>query len=117
MSASSVLAAVTDADFADRVLAAPGVVVVDCWAAWCTPCLTLAPVLERLAEAYRDRASVVTLDADANQETVVKFNVRSLPAVLVFRNGVVVARHSGIHGDLPKNQPAGFRHDHGSVHA
>ncbi|HEY0929633.1 MAG TPA: bacillithiol system redox-active protein YtxJ [Gemmatimonas sp.] len=95
MSASSVLPAVTDADFAERVLAAPGLVLVDVWAAWCTPCLTLSPVLERLADAYRGKAQVVTLDADANVETVVKYDVRSLPSVLAFRNGALVSRQSG----------------------
>lgn len=95
MSASSVLPAVTDADFVDLVLGAPDLVLVDVWAAWCTPCLTLSPVLERLAEAYRGRMRVVTLDADANVETVVKYDVRALPTVLAFRGGVLVARQSG----------------------
>jgi thioredoxin 1 len=95
MSVSSVLPAVTDADFADVVHGAPGLVLVDVWAAWCTPCLTLSPVLERLAAAYQGRMQVVTLDADANVETVVKHDVRALPTVLAFRGGVLVARQSG----------------------
>lgn len=95
MSASSVLPAVTDADFAHLVQGASGLVLVDIWAAWCAPCLTLSPVLERLAEAYRGRMQVVTLDADANVETVVTYDVRALPTVLAFRDGVLVARQSG----------------------
>lgn len=85
--------AVTDADFAEQVAA--GVVLVDVWAAWCAPCLTLAPVMERLAGAYRDRVRVLALDADSNVETVVRYDVRALPTVLVFREGALVARQSG----------------------
>lgn len=85
--------AVTDADFAGQVAA--GVVLVDVWAAWCAPCLTLTPVMERLAGAYRDRVRVLTLDADSNVETVVRYDVRALPTVLVFRDGALVARQSG----------------------
>jgi thioredoxin 1 len=95
MSDSSCVAAVTDADFPARVVAASGPVLVDVWAAWCTPCLTLKPVIDRLAESYRDRVTVLTLDADTNLETVTRFDVRSLPTVLLFAGGALVERSTG----------------------
>lgn len=67
----------------------------DVWAGWCTPCLTLKPVIERLAESYRDRVTVLTLDADTNLETVTRFDVRSLPTVLLFADGALVDRTTG----------------------
>ena len=67
----------------------------DVWAGWCTPCLTLKPVIERLAESYRDRVTMLTLDADTNLETVTRFDVRSLPTVLLFADGALVERTTG----------------------
>lgn len=90
---TALVVAVTDADFGDQVAA--GLVLVDVWAAWCAPCLTLKPIMDRLAESYRDRVRVLTLDADLNVETVVRYDVRALPTVLVFRDGALVARQSG----------------------
>lgn len=89
------IAAVTDAEFASQVLAAPTPVLVDVWAAWCQPCLTLKPVMDRLAQSYRDTVSVLTLDADTNLETVTRYDIRALPTVLLFDRGALVARHSG----------------------
>lgn len=86
---------VTDADFATRVLRAPGIVLVDVWAPWCAPCVTLAPVLERLATEYADSVQLLMLDADSNPVTVEQYQVRSLPTVLVFRDGVLTARQTG----------------------
>jgi thioredoxin len=95
MNASVSPAAVTDADFAARVLQSPVPVLVDVWAAWCQPCVTLKPVMQRLAESYSGRVTVLTLDADTNLETVTAFDVRALPTVLVFDHGTLVARQSG----------------------
>lgn len=97
----------TDAAFAADVLAFPGLAVVDIWAEWCTPCRALAPVFETLADRYgvapADRAGSTTseqvrilkLDADANPEVVTRYDVRALPTVLLFRDGVVVERLTG----------------------
>jgi len=95
MSDVDFLAEVTDANFSTEVLQAPLPVLVDVWAAWCAPCVTLKPVLARLAESYHGRARVLTLDADQNLETVTRFDVRALPTVLVFHQGALVARQSG----------------------
>lgn len=95
MSDVDFLAEVTDASFSTEVLQSSLPVLVDVWAAWCAPCVTLKPVLARLAESYHGRARVLTLDADQNLETVTRFDVRALPTVLVFHKGALVARQSG----------------------
>jgi thioredoxin 1 len=88
-------AAVTDAEFSARVLQSPIPVLVDVWAAWCQPCVTLKPVMQRLAQSYRDRAAVLTLDADSNLETVTRFDIRALPTVLLFDQGQLIGRQVG----------------------
>ncbi len=78
---------VTDADFAQEVEQHEGVTMVDFWAAWCGPCHVVAPVIEEIAEEYEGRVKVAKLDVDANQDTAVSFNVRSIPSILFFKNG------------------------------
>ncbi|MEO8636962.1 MAG: thioredoxin [Gemmatimonadales bacterium] len=78
---------VTDATFAAEVEQSSGLVLVDFWATWCGPCLAVAPVIERLAEDYRGRVKVLKLDTDANQATAMKFNIRSIPTMLIFKDG------------------------------
>jgi putative thioredoxin len=80
-------------------------VLVDFWAAWCAPCRALAPVLERLATAYADRAEVVKVDADAEPELAARYGVRSLPTLALFRHGrlvdaVIGAQPEGVLRDL-----------------
>jgi len=89
------VALLTDGAFAADVLAHPGLVVVDVWAEWCTPCRALVPIFNTLAERYDGRVRVAKLDADANLETVTRFDVRALPTVLIFQGGVLVERLSG----------------------
>jgi thioredoxin 1 len=85
----------TDGAFATDVLAQPGLLVLDVWAEWCTPCRALVPIFDTLADRYDGRVRVAKLDADANLETVTRFDVRALPTVLIFQDGVLVERLSG----------------------
>ncbi|PRY02149.1 thioredoxin family protein [Allonocardiopsis opalescens] len=78
---------VTDADFADEVLAAEGPVLVEFTADWCPPCRQLAPVLSAVAEQERDRLRVVQIDVDANPVTTAAYGVLSMPTLMVFRGG------------------------------
>ena len=90
---------VTDASFAGEIEQADGLVLVDFWASWCGPCLVVAPVLEQLAGEYAGRAKVAKVDVDANQRTAMRFNVRSIPSILFFKNG----RHvDTVIGAVPK---------------
>lgn len=81
----------TDGEFA-KVLADPGVSIVDFWAEWCGPCRTLGPHVDALAEEYEGKVSVYKLDVDANPETPAKYHIRGLPTVLIIKNGAVVSR-------------------------
>jgi thioredoxin 1 len=91
--------AATDATFQAEVEQHLGLVVVDFWAAWCGPCRAIAPVLEQLAADYAGRLKVVKVDVDANQATAMRFNVRSIPTLLFFKNG---ARVDAVIGAMPK---------------
>ena len=78
---------VTDANFASEIEQSSGLVLVDFWATWCGPCQVVAPVLEQLAGEYTGRAKIAKLDVDSNQRTAMRFNVRSIPSILFFKNG------------------------------
>jgi len=78
---------VTDATWANEIEQAEGLVLVDVWAAWCGPCRMIAPTLEALATEYAGKAKIAKLDVDSNQQSAMKFNVRSIPAVLFFKDG------------------------------
>ena len=78
---------VTDADFAQVVEGASELVLVDFGAAWCGPCRMMEPTVEALASEYAGRVKVVTVDADENIQAVTKYNVRSLPTFLFFKDG------------------------------
>lgn len=74
----------------DSVVGSAGIVLVDFWAAWCGPCKMMLPVLEKLAEENVDVLSVVKVNADDQPDLVSRFNVFSIPTILVYVNGEVV---------------------------
>ena len=78
---------VTDADFGQEIEQHAGLAMVDFWATWCGPCQIVAPVVEQLAEEYEGKLKVGKLDVDSNQQTALKFNVRSIPSILFFKGG------------------------------
>lgn len=78
---------VTDADFAREVEQHEGVTMVDFWATWCGPCYLLAPIVEQIGEEYEGRVKVAKLDVDENQSTAMRFDVRSIPSILFFKDG------------------------------
>ena len=79
----------TDSDFTQQVLESDVPVLVDFWAPWCGPCRMIAPALDQLASEYAGKAKVVKVDIDQNQATALKYHVRSIPMLLVFKGGQV----------------------------
>ncbi|HOV95189.1 MAG TPA: thioredoxin [Thermomonas sp.] len=88
----------TDADFDSLVLASDQPVLVDFWAPWCGPCKMIAPALDQLAADYAGKAKIVKVDVDQNQQTAMKYHVRSIPMLLVFKNGQVQGTQIGAVG-------------------
>ena len=86
---------VTDASFTEDVLQSEKPVIVDFWAPWCGPCTRLAPVLEEIADEHGDRVVVAKIDIDANPQTSERYQVLSLPTILVFRDGEQVKQVVG----------------------
>jgi thioredoxin 1 len=87
---------VTDASFTNDVLNSPRPVLVDFWATWCGPCRAIAPVLEQLAIDHGDKLTVAKLDVDANPLTSRRFQVASVPTMIVFKNGIPTTRLVGV---------------------
>ncbi len=93
----------TDQNFKKEILESDKVALVDFWAAWCGPCQMLGPVIEELAGDYEGKAVIAKLNVDENPGTASQYGIRSIPSLLVFKNGQVVDQMLGA---LPKNQIA-----------
>ena len=91
----------TDANFQKEVLENSQPVLVDFWADWCGPCHMIAPAIEELATDFEGRAKVGKLDVDANGKIAAQYGIRSIPAILLFKDGRVVDQVLGV---APKSE-------------
>jgi thioredoxin 1 len=89
----------TDDNFTTEVLQSDKPVLIDFWAVWCGPCKMIAPIVEELAEEYGEKIKIGKLDVDNNQESAIKYGVRSIPTLLIFKDGKV---KDTIIGAVPK---------------
>jgi thioredoxin 1 len=93
------LTTITDDNFQDEVLNSDLPVLIDFWAIWCGPCKMVAPIVEELGTEYEGKAKIGKLDVDSNQQTSIKYGVRSIPTLLIFKGGELVET---IIGAVPK---------------
>ena len=106
---SSHLIQATDASFEQEVLNSSLPVLVDFWAPWCGPCLMVAPVIEQLAETYQGKLNVVKVNVDENPGVSARFQIMSIPTLILFKGGKPV---DSVIGALPKNQLVKFLSKH-----
>lgn len=93
--------AITDETFENEVLKSDKPVLIDFWAVWCGPCKMIAPIIDEIASEYTDKLKVCKLDVDSNPKTAIKYGIRSIPTILIIKNGEVMEQ---IVGAIPKNK-------------
>lgn len=89
----------TDQNFQEEVLKSDKPVLVDFWATWCGPCKIVKPVVEKLAEEFKDKVKVIEVDVDQNQQVSGQYGIMSIPTLMFFKNGEPVKTMIGAQGE------------------
>jgi thioredoxin 2 len=92
---------VTDSTFKKEILDYPGPLLLDCWAPWCGPCKMMAPIMDQLAAQYAGRVKIAKLNVDQNPITSSKYNIMSIPTLMLFNGGQII---NTIPGAVPKGE-------------
>ena len=101
---TDVMALQINSDNFEQVISSDKLVIIDFWATWCGPCRALSPIMDELAEQYKDEVVIAKCDTDENGEIAMQFGVRNIPMLVFMKNGEVVDTRVGLHskGDLVK---------------
>jgi thioredoxin 1 len=102
---SSILGVATDENFESDVLKSDKPVLVDFWAPWCGPCKAIGPLVEELAEELKENVKFVKLNVDDSQKTAIKYGVRSIPTLILFKEGKILDTLIGL---VPKEKLESF---------
>lgn len=94
-----------DANFETDVLNSEKTVLLDFWAEWCSPCKMIAPLLDEAADQYEDKLTIAKLNVDENPNTAAKYQIRSIPTLMLFKDGAVLAQKLGA---MPKKDLTDF---------
>lgn len=99
--ASEAIIEISDSNFESEVVKSDVPVLVDFWAPWCGPCRAIAPIVEEISSAYEGKIKVGKMNVDENQSTTMKFGIRSIPTIIMFKGGEAVDQ---IIGAVPKGE-------------
>lgn len=101
LSMSEKILSIKDEDFEEEILKSSNPCLVDFWAEWCGPCKAISPLLDELAKKYSEKIKFAKLNVDENQKTPSHYGIRSIPSLLLFRDGKVIDQIVGV---VPKTQ-------------